>query len=145
MKRMITLTALAPLALGYANAASTAKPAAKPPKPEPVEPEVVTGTMPEGFTPPEPKRSGGATKYPIDDLATGAFFGVKNKTKRDMTGIVNRANTKYSTRAKDPSTGKNKVLSTEREFYAVDVDQATAKSLKGSDFEGSTVLVVRRK
>ncbi len=141
MKRTIALTAAAPLALGYANAPAS-KPAAKP---EPVEPEVVTGTMPEGFTPPEPKRSGGATKYPIDDLATGAFFGVKNKTKRDMAGIVNRANTKYSTRAKDPSTGKNKVLSTEREFYAVDVDQATAKSLKGTDFEGSTVLVVRRK
>jgi len=144
VKRMITLTALAPLALGYANAASTTKPAATK-KPEPVEPEVVTGKMPEGFTPPEPKRSGGATKYPIDDLAAGAFFGVKNKTKRDMAGIVNRANTKYSTRATDPSTGKNKVLSTEREFYAVDVDQATANSLKGTDFEGSTVLVVRRK
>ena len=120
--------------------------AAKNTKTKPVEPEVVTGALLEGFTPPEPTRGGGGkAKYPTDDLEPGAFFGVKNKTKRDMAGPVNRANVKYSTRAKDPNTGKTKVLSTEREFYAVDVDKDTAKSLKGTAFEGSTVLVVRRK
>ena len=106
-------------------------------------PEIATGSLPEGFTPPEPARSG-KTVYPIDDLAVGGAFGVKNKTKRDLAGVVARANAKYRQTAKD-ADGKTKVLSTDREFYAVDVDAATAKSLKGSDLEGSTALVVRRK
>lgn len=108
------------------------------------EPQVVTGKLPEGFTPPEPTRGGGATKYPIDSLEVGGAFGVKNKVKRDLAGVVNRANVKYSTRAKD-SAGKTKVIQTEREFYAIDVDAATAKSLAGTDLEGSSVLFVRRK
>lgn len=112
-------------------------------KPTGPAPQIATGSLPEGFTPPEPARSG-KTVYPIDDLAPGAAFGVKNKTKRDLAGVVARANAKYRSTGKD-ANDKTVVLSTEREFYAVDVDAATAKSLKGSDLEGSTALVIRRK
>ena len=105
-------------------------------------PEIATGTLPEGFTPPEPARSG-KTVYPIDDLAVGGAFGVKNKTKRDLAGVVARANAKYRTEGQN-AAGETVKL-TEREFYAIDVDADTAKSLKGSDLEGSTALVVRRK
>jgi hypothetical protein len=139
MKRTVFVATAAPLAVGYATGAAS-------PTTKRVEPQVAVGAVIDGFTPPEPQRSGGATpKYPFDDLMVGGYFGVKNKTKRDMAGPVTRANIKYSTRAKDPSTGKTKVLSTDREFYAVDVDAATTKTLKGTAFEGSTVLVVRRK
>jgi len=123
---------------------SNTKPAAAPAtRSKRIEPQVLTGKLPEGFTPPESRR-GGATKYPINSLEVGGAFGVKNKVKRDLAGVINRANVKYSTRAKD-AAGKTKVIETGREFYAIDVDAATAKTLTGTDLEGSSVLVVRRK
>lgn len=109
------------------------------------EPQIAVGALPDGFVIPEPVRGGGASKYPIDSLEVGGAFGVKNKTKRDLAALIARANAKYSQRAKDVATGKVKVLSTEREFFAVDVDAVMAESLKGTSFEGSTVLVTRRK
>ncbi len=129
-----------------AKSAATTTTPATPTKPARVEPDVVAGALPEGFTVPEPTRGGGsASKYPIDSLEVGAVFGVKNKTKRDMATLIARANGKYSVRAVDPATGKNKVISTEREFYAVDVDANMAAALKGTAFEGATVLVKRHK
>lgn len=153
MKRL-TLATYAVAALGYANppgktaapkeTTPTAPKETTPAAPKRIEPQVLTGKLPDNFTPPEPTRGGGATKYPINDLVVGGAIGVKNKTKRELVGVVNRANVKYSTRAKDAS-GKTKVVAVDREFYAVDVDADTAKSLVGTDFEGSTVLIIRRK
>lgn len=110
-----------------------------------VEPVIAKGAMPEGFTPPaKSSGGGGAAKYPFADLNTGEFFGVKNKTKRQMASAVLNANDRYSVVAKD-AKGKKVRTNVEREFYAVDVDQPTAEKLKGTPFEGSTVLVVRSK
>lgn len=134
----------APKASDTTDTASTPAPAAATKPKSAAAPQIVTGALPAGFTLPEPKRGGAAT-YPVDSLEVGGAFGVKNKTKRDMATIVMRANKKYRTEGVDPTTRKTKVISTEREFYAVDVDADTAASLVGTPFEGSTVLVVRSK
>lgn len=109
------------------------------------EPKVVTGSLPTNFTlPPKPKAGGGASaKYPFDSLEPGGAFGVQNKTRRQLASAVNNANKKYRNEAKDVD-GKVVSKTQGREFYAVDVDDATAKALKGSPLEGSTVLVVRK-
>lgn len=109
-----------------------------------VEPKVVTGALPEGFTPPAPSRGGGnASKYPFDSLDVGGAFGVKNKTRRQMASPLNNAKKKYRTEltAPDGKVTKNQT----RDFYSVDVDPVMAETLKGTAFEGSTVLIVRSK
>ena len=110
-----------------------------------VEPQITTGALPEGFTPPaQPTRGGGnASKYPFDDLEVGGAFGVKNKTRRQMLGPVRSANLRFTSEAKD-AEGNVVNKTQDREFYAVDVDDSTAKALKGTPLEGSTVLVVRK-
>lgn len=109
-----------------------------------VEPDVVTGKLPEGFTPPAPSRGGGnASKYPFANLDVGGAFGVKNKTRRQMASPVNNAKKKYRNELTDPNGKVTKVQS--RDFYSVDVDAEMAKSLKGTEFEGSSVLVIRSK
>ena len=145
VKKMMLSTA-AVVALGYANAdgskpAKAAKSAPTPtPAPKP-QVEIVVGDLPEGFTPPAKKT---ATKYPFDQLEVGKVFGVKGKTKRQMTSTVAAANDRYSSVGKN-AEGKKVRTNIERGFYAVDVDQATAKTLEGTALEGSTVLVIRSK
>lgn len=142
MKKLLTTSA--PLVLGYASGADK-KPAAKKPAAERVEPEIATGELLEGFEPPAKTSGGfGKAKYPFADLAPGGYFGVKNKTKRQMASAVGNANDRYSTVTKN-ADGKKVRLNIEREFYAVDVDGATAEKLKGTAFEGSKVLIVRSK
>ena len=109
-----------------------------------VEPKIVTGALPTGFTPPAPSRGGGNTsKYPFDSLEVGGAFGVKNKTRRQMMSPLNNAKKKYRTEltGADGKVVKNQ----ERDFYSVDVTPEIAETLKGSDFEGSSVLIVRSK
>jgi hypothetical protein len=117
-----------------APAATTAK----------VEPIVATGDL-DITLPPKPTRAGnGKGKYPFDTLEVGKFFSVKNKTRRDLYTAVNNANKRY--RKELPATpGNPPQVIVEREFYAVDVDAATAEALKGSAHEGATVLIIRSK
>ena len=106
-------------------------------------PDIATGEAPKGFTPPaKPAARGGGSKplYPFDELANvGDFFGVKN-----MTGPIRSAQKRHTDEVKD-AAGEVVSTTVNREFYAVEVDDATAKKLKGTDFEGSSVLVVRSK
>lgn len=108
-----------------------------------VEPIVAVGVI-EGFTPPpKPMRAGsGATKYPFDSLEIGQYFSVRNKTRRQMVGPVSNANKKYRSEAQD-ETGKVVSTTQEREFYVIEVDAATAKTLKGTTHDGASVLIVR--
>lgn len=112
-----------------------------------VEAVIVIGAAPAGFAvPPKPSRGGtSAAKYPFDDLANvGDFFGVKNKERRQLASPITNANKRFRNELKNAD---GTVASTvqEREFYAVDVDAAMAKALKGTAFEGSSVLVIRSK
>lgn len=111
-------------------------------------PDIATGEAPKGFTPPaKPAARGGGSKplYPFDELANvGDFFGVKNKSVRQMTGPIRSAQKRHTDEVKD-AAGEVVSTTVNREFYAVEVDDATAKKLKGTDFEGSSVLVVRSK
>lgn len=124
------------------TAASTkAKPAtAATPRAKPV---AITGSI-EGFVPPSKPVHANAAKYPFDSIGVGEFFSVQGKNKRQMTSSVANANKKYRAEAKDASGAVVNVVQ-EREFYAVDVDAATADRLKGTAHEGATVLVVRSK
>lgn len=107
------------------------------------ETKIATGTI-EGFTPPPAPISPTRWKYPFDDLAIGEFFSVSGKTSRQMVTTVKRFNNKYLTEAKD-ANGNVVSSNQEREFYAVEVDEATAKKIKGTDHEGASVLIVRSK
>lgn len=107
------------------------------------EARIAVGSI-EGFSPPTKPVRANAAKYPFDVLGVGEFFSVLNKNKRQMTSPVANANKKYRAEAKDASGAVVNVVQ-EREFYAVDVDAATADRLKGSAHEGATVLVVRSK
>lgn len=125
----------------------TTKPAAAATTTKRVEAVIVTGAAPTGFVvPPKPSRGrGSAPRYPFDDLArVGDFFGVKNKERRQLASPITNANKRFRNELKNAD---GSVASTvqEREFYAVDVDAAMAKQLKGSTYEGSSVLVIRSK
>lgn len=118
---------------------------------------------------PERKRTsrGSATIYPFDQLTeVGQFFGVKNKDFRGMTSVVSNQNKKYKTELRDtagaiqyetkkltdasgavtevPDASKPKMTFT-RKFEARNVDATIADMLKGTDAEGSKVLIVRVK
>lgn len=109
-----------------------------------IEPIVATGDL-DIALPPKPSRSGtGKGKYPFADLAVNKFFSVKNKDRRSMASAIANANKRY--RKEIPATPGNAAqVIQEREFYAVDVDAATAEALKGSAHEGATVLIIRSK
>ena len=108
------------------------------------EPVVATGDL-DITLPPKPSRTGtGKGKYPFADLAVNKFFSVKNKDRRSMASAIANANKRY--RKELPATpGNPPQVIQEREFYAVDVDAATAEALKGSAHEGATVLIIRSK
>lgn len=107
------------------------------------EPVIATGDL-DITLPPKPTRAGnGKGKYPFDALAVNKFFSVKNKDRRSMASAIANANKRYRKELKG-ADGLTSVVQ-DREFYAVDVDAATAEALKGSPHEGATVLVIRSK
>lgn len=120
---------------------STKPKTAAPAKAEPI---VALGTV--AITlPPKPTRSGGGkAKYPFADLEVGAYFAVKNKTRREMVGPVSNANKRYRSELKNEAGAVVNTVQ-DREFYVTDVDAETAKAFKGTELEGSTVLVIRSK
>lgn len=116
---------------------------------------------------PERKRvsAGSKTIYPFDSLtAVGQFFGVKNKDKRGMTSVVSNQNKKFKvpmtdaegktvynmvtltaadgTKSEVPDANNPKMTFTKK-FEVREVDAAVAEAIKGSEFEGSKVLIVR--
>ena len=95
--------------------------------------------------PPKPTRAGtGKGKYPFADLAVNKFFSVTGKDRRGMATAIANANKRY--RKEIPAVGDTPAqVIQDREFYAVDVDAATAEALKGSAHEGATVLIIRSK
>lgn len=138
---MTTKTPAAPKSAQTAAVAAT--PAAKPARTAPI---IVTGALPEGFTPPaKPTRGGGAGApvYPFDSLEVGGMFSVKNKNARGLVAPVSRANKRFRNELKGADGATT--TAQEREFYAVDVDAATAAQLVGTPHEGATALVVRSK
>ena len=117
---------------------------------------------------PERKRAsaGSKTIYPFDSLtAVGQFFGVKNKDKRGMTSVVSNQNKKFKVPLKDsngnivynmvPLKGadgqvqgevpdaNNPKMTFTKKFEVREVDAAVAEAIKGTEFEGSKVLIVR--
>lgn len=143
MRQILPLMSAA-VALGFASTPPAAA-AAKPATGDRVEPKIITGALPSGFTLPEPTNRGGgsASKYGFDALETGQVFGVENKTLDQMRGPVNNANRKYRTEATATDGSKTKVQ--ERSFRAVAVTAEMAKSLKDTPFAKATVLVTRTK
>jgi hypothetical protein len=113
-------------------------------KPAAAEPVVAAGTI-EITLPSKPTRSGGGkAKYPFDTLEVGQYFAVLNKTRREMTGPLASANKRYRSELKNEA-GQTVNTTQEREFYAADVDAATAAAFAGTPLEGATVLLIRSK
>ena len=143
--------------IAFASAATTA-PAPK------VEPVFAAG-LAKIAMPVRASRRGSESKYPFATLEVGEAFGLKNKTAKNMTSVVSNANRKFQVNKTDdagnvvyktneikdaqgnvthiPTSEPVKVAG--KHFFAYDVDAATAKTLKGTPLEGSTVLIFRDK
>jgi hypothetical protein len=168
MKRINLLAAVSPAVMvAFANKGAT------PPAPEPAaaatakdrEAPVLSGVL--SIALPERKRTstGSKTQYPFDSLtAVGQFFGVKNKEKRGMTSVVSSQNKKHKVQATD-ADGKplfnmsvltdaqgNKTevpnandpkMTFSKKFEVREVTPEIAEAIKGTDAEGSKVLIVR--
>ncbi len=145
--RKIHSVLLASAAIGYANAkkdagqmpadvlAATTTDAEKP---------AVTNIVTLDVAFPTSRGGGQAPKYPFDTLDVGALFGVKNKTKRQMANSVSQANKKYRTEILG-AEGTAPIKNQTRHFIVTDVTDAIAAQIKGTELEGSTVLVKRDK
>lgn len=133
MKSILALSA-ANANIAFANAGTP--PAAKP--------EAITVTAAVDFLITPPARKGGAeSKYPFDTLEIGKAFGVKGATKRGISSAISNANRKNRSELTNADGTTSKVQT--KHFFAVDVDAARAKELKGTPLEGCTVLVSRSK
>lgn len=109
---------------------------------------------------------GSTSVYPFDTLtAAGSYFGLKNKTAAQLQSIIGNVNRKhlvpkknaeghvvYKTKELTDAEGKkigdvpdteNPELIANKHFFAFDVDADYKKKLKGTEFEGATVLVFR--
>lgn len=113
---------------------------------------------------PERTKRGSGPKYPFESLTVGTAFGLKNKVAKDMASVISAANRRYTTNATDengniqyhtkelttaegvkmnvPDNTKPKKVPT-RHFFALDVDKEMAAKLKGTELEGSKVLISR--
>lgn len=112
-------------------------------------------------------KRGSASIYPFASLtAVGMSFGVKNKDAKSLSSVISNANRKAvidrkdaagnivykTTEIKDANgTVVGRTPTTEPEtdvtahYFAVDVDAAMAKTLKGTPAEGSKAVVFRDK
>lgn len=111
----------------------------------------VLGAGTAGISMPAIKRGGGQkSPYPWETLEVGQCFGVKGKTKREMSSAITNANRKGK-EAKVDGEGNavmndgKPVIVINRHFAAFDVDAKLTAEIKGTDLEGSTVLVFRDK
>lgn len=150
--RLATLTAAS--AAAFANDG-------KKPRVEPVFTAVTNAiAMPE-----RKSKRGSVSIYPFASLtAKGMSFGVKNKTAASLSSVVSNANRKAVVTRKDAAgntvfkttdikdangavVGQTPTTEPETDvtakYFAVDVDAAMAKTLKGTPAEGSTALVFR--
>lgn len=133
-------------------------------KPKDATPIIVTGVA----SLPQPERTnrrGNGSAFPFASLvAVGQCFGVKNRTAKSLSQIISTQNRKNTTDKRDengnvvyktkkvksaegvetvmPSNEPEKVPT--KHFYAFDVTKEYAEQhLKGTDLEGSSVLVFR--
>lgn len=145
MKRTALITTVA--AIGYAKEPTPAKMPEVPveaPKAAKVAPEV-TPIATLNLTLPESGRRGGAqSAYLFTTLEVGQFFGVKNKTRAQISAAVSNANRKGKQEVKDANGNVVNTVVT-RHFVAHDVTPDIAKQIEGTDLAGSTVLVTRDK
>jgi len=139
--------------------ATAPAPATAAPRVEPV----LTGAFKIDLPKRESKR-GSESKYDFAGLEVGSAFGVKNKTAKQLASIVSAANRKnsepvrdengnatYRTKEIDNGQGgkvavpdtKKPITRPTKHFYAVDVDAAMVKLIKGTPLEGSKALVYR--
>lgn len=146
MKKILAITAAA-AATGYAG-----KPAPEAPKmPEaPVTPPaatkvapVVTAVAALTLNLPTTRSGGQPSAYPFNSLEVGQFFGVKNKTKKDLSAAVTNANRKGKTEVTGDGGVKQTIVT--RHFVAFDVTPELAAQIADTDLAGSTVLVQRDK
>lgn len=93
---------------------------------------------------PATRGGGQPAQYPFDSLEVGQVFGVKNKTKRQITNSVSIANKKYRQEILGGEGQPTQKIQT-RHFIATDVTPEIAAQIKSTDLEGSTVLVKRDK
>ena len=93
---------------------------------------------------PATRGGGQPAQYPFDSLEVGQVFGVKNKTKRQITNSVSLANKKYRQEILGGEGQPTQKIQT-RHFIATDVTDDIAAQIKGTVLEGSTVLVKRDK
>lgn len=160
LNTLLASTAIA-AAGGHANAAAPAATAPKAPRVEPV----IAGAGGVKIEMPERRSNRGSVSlYPFDSLAVGTAFGVKNKKAADMSSIISNQNRKHLVPKKDeagnamfetktlagsdgsvtnvPDTTKP-ITEPSKRFYAVDVNPDLKAKIKGTELEGSSVLVFR--
>lgn len=137
----------------------------KPAKPQP--PRVAPQLTSISSIIPMPERTsnrGSKTNYPFGSLNVGQCFGVKNKTVKQLASILSNQNKKtvnklnpdgspvYKTVKHTNADGSTtEVPTTEIEqvakahFFAIDVTGDLVGKIKGTELEGSSVLVYRDK
>lgn len=165
MRKIAFLAATAAISpIAFDNAPAPAPtPAAAKPRVEPQLTAVVSGiTMPTRTT-----KRGSTSVFPFDTLVNvGDAFGIKNRTAKSLSSIISNANKKAMVKKTDAAgavvfkmvelkdangvvvgqtaTNEPEMIPGKR-YAAFDVEKGSDlfKAIKGTDLEGSTVLVFR--